>query len=979
MTIVDSKLTHNKKYMVPALDFTPVDVSGLGLTAEPGATFSLLPSAQVDTRLLTDLDICSKVTDDGTATFNLTPTVEGDTMTFNLTPVVPQNLTPVVRQQQPSTPAQYPSSQLELNFTRELDSGGVDPQHVIAFSPPLNISSSGSLTPDFTGLLPPPPPQGMKTGTSASKPLAQPGQERPASYPPNTTSQFSPTSLGSTVFSPTTLATAPPAFLEPFFGKPASQPLNLSPPPTSQLSLLLQSPRHSPPQYAPPPPPYKSPTYPPSGLLLGTQPFSSDVLRIAPSVTLTKKPRSSTDARSTPATSQPSVSPVYSQKMPTSQILLHSAPPPQPGALSKPAHPSTSPSSSIQMISSVSPAPHQSPSSKSSSSQIAALQNPHSMAITGVQQLLAMSHAPVMGPIQTSPRPSKSQVSPKASPQKHQRSPSHQKPSTSPVASSHLSPSSQFLGQKSPPFTQVNSGVGYHSDPSLKVPSFTLEDLKDLPGVNLKKNTVDLNTYVTAVARNMHPNFANVDSYAERCLACIVRKIRSNLPTLKALEMITRSSRMSITDPGCILVPRMKDGRITIARPGGGAGGTKKIHPHLALVQIFKNPSVTNHNLLMNTDACSSPFQGEGDLVCISPLHYFVEEKRSKPPVVVKKRIQPSDSFDIQGSNMGEPVIAPVQSHYQPVPPVAKQTLSSDDGADLLSDESDDDTDWVEKWNTESVAPASSGINEFKEEEILRQIQLLCLKTDAGGGREYIKADDSIVREMNVKEDLMMLLKGKYNLEGLKDAVRPKKTPVAKSSAPAAKAKRPYNRKVVAKSVKKKNPMEAWVSEPLGGGQIKSSEQHSTVKPIATPEAVPVKTDEDETVIQSLLDDIKGSFEDQFEMDLDPFGNTVGPSFASQDFGMTSSFNLGNFDEDSFSSSGPSSREMFQQSVQSQQSGGVASVSSDAMFSGVGGMVEDPATEPVWSSTDQDFGQQEYLSGGDSMSQDQFLKMFDDN
>ena len=600
------------------------------------------------------------------------------------------------------------------------------------------------------------------------------------------------------------------------------------------------------------------------------------------------------------------------------------------------------------------------------------------MAITGVQQLLAMSHAPVMGPIQTSPRPSKSQVSPKASPQIHHRSPSHQKPSTSPVAPTHPSPS-QFLGQKSPPFTQVNSGAGYQTDPSLKVPNYTLEDLKDLPGVNLKKNTVDLNTYVTAVARNMHPNFANVDSYAERCLACIVRKIRSNLPTLKALEMITKSSRVPTTDPGCILVPRMKDGRITIARPGGGAGGTKKIHPHLALVQIFKNPSVTNHNLLMNTDACSSPFQGEGDLVCISPLHYFVEEKRSKPPVVVKKRIQPPDSFDTQGS-VREPAAAHVQSHYQQRPasvPVAKPSLGSDDDGDLLS-ESDDDTDWVDKWNTESVAPASSGINEFKEEEILKQIQLLCLKTDAGGGSEYIKADDSIVREMNVKEDLMMLLKGKYNLEGLKDAVRPKKIAPTKPAAPVLKAKRPYNRKVVVKSAKKKNPMEAWVSEPKAAGQSKPSEQ-PTVKPLPTPEAAPAKTDEDETVIQSLLDDIKGSFEDQFEMDLDPFGNTVGPSFASQDFGMTSSFNLGNFDEDSFGSTGPPSREMFQQSGQSQQSGGVASVSSDAMFSGVGGMVEDRVTEPVWSSTDQDFGQQEYLSGGDSMSQDQFLKMFDDN
>merc|ERR1712203_1292450 len=107
------------------------------------------------------------------------------------------------------------------------------------------------------------------------------------------------------------------------------------------------------------------------------------------------------------------------------------------------------------------------------------------------------------------------------------------------------------------------------------------------------------------------------------------------------------------------------------------------------------------------------------------------------------------------------------------------------------------------------------------------------------------------------------------------------------------------------------NPMEAWVSEPLAGDQSKSSEP-PTARSLPTPEAVPVKTNEDETVIQSLLDDIKGSFEDQFEMDLDPF--------ASQDFGMTSAFNLGNFDEDSFNSTRPPSREIFQQSGPSRAS-----------------------------------------------------------
>ena len=68
-----------------------------------------------------------------------------------------------------------------------------------------------------------------------------------------------------------------------------------------------------------------------------------------------------------------------------------------------------------------------------------------------------------------------------------------------------------------------------------KLPSYSLEELKDLPGANLKKSTVDLTTYISAMAQNKHPNFENVDSFAERCLACIVRKIKSNLPTLKAL------------------------------------------------------------------------------------------------------------------------------------------------------------------------------------------------------------------------------------------------------------------------------------------------------------------------------------------------------------------------------------------------------------------------------------------------------------
>ena len=114
-----------------------------------------------------------------------------------------------------------------------------------------------------------------------------------------------------------------------------------------------------------------------------------------------------------------------------------------------------------------------------------------------------------------------------------------------------------------------------------------------------------------------------------------MRKIRSNLPALAALEATSRCGRGSTQDPGCVLIPRMKDGRITIARPGGPAGGTRKIHPHLALVQIFKDPAAVNHNHLVAGSQCTAPFfarpeqAGEpaGEMVCISPMHYSMDTR----------------------------------------------------------------------------------------------------------------------------------------------------------------------------------------------------------------------------------------------------------------------------------------------------------------------------------------------------------------
>jgi hypothetical protein len=161
--------------------------------------------------------------------------------------------------------------------------------------------------------------------------------------------------------------------------------------------------------------------------------------------------------------------------------------------------------------------------------------------------------------------------------------------------------------------------------------------------------------YVNSLVPFKHPQFANSDGFVERCLACIVRKIRSNLPTLSTLLRVVRH-RPGDPDPGCVLVPRTKDSRITVSRPAAAAGGVatasspggaapqqsgggKKIHPHLALVQIFRHPTAQNPGQLLPSPLCASPYAAsqcaagdEGGLLCISPLHYVLGDNPSRSP-----------------------------------------------------------------------------------------------------------------------------------------------------------------------------------------------------------------------------------------------------------------------------------------------------------------------------------------------------------
>lgn len=521
---------------------------------------------------------------------------------------------------------------------------------------------------------------------------------------------------------------------------------------------------------------------------------------------------------------------------------------------------------------------------------------------------------------------------------------------------------------------------------------------------------MDLNTYVNTVVQNRHPHFANIDGFAERCLACIVRKIRSNLPTLKALEAISLCGRGSQTDPGCVLIPRMKDGRITIARPGGGAGGTKKIHPHLALVQIFKNPSVVNHNSLVSSPHCAAPFiakgEGEGEMVCISPLHYHVDTQKVKSPSTPKKKPPVNSQTPTHQLNSANVLLnhiramdqqkmdslAPIDTQQeiakllgtskmegdltesmhvgmkQIVSP-KKQTVASKEAkrsvqeigsdSDFLSD-SEDEIDWVKKWEEERIQPTVAGVQEFNEDELVKEVEVLAIKKGELGKEELVPAEKQLVDRLKVMEGFMDLVNGKYDMEPLKTLQKPK--PKKSESKKQLKLDKqvPTVRKKPGPKPKKKIG-EAWISDPskvkLSSGEKQKHQEHkfedpgaaaylarTSVQHVVKEEPVQHKEEEkDEAVIQNLLEDIKGSFESQFEMDLETFGRHEEPSFSNQDFAMTNAFNLSSLDElskDSFVG-------------QPVLTSGVTSGSSDAMFGGVGAGLELPGLVASWEDKEE--------------------------
>merc|ERR1719508_493265 len=230
----------------------------------------------------------------------------------------------------------------------------------------------------------------------------------------------------------------------------------------------------------------------------------------------------------------------------------------------------------------------------------------------------------------------------------------------------------------------------------------------------------------------------------------------------------------------------------------------------------------------------------------------------------------------------------------------------------------------------------------------------MTIKKGELGKEEVVAAEKQLVERLKLLDGFRDLVSGKYDLDPLKalQKPKPKKSEAKNKKIPKVEKQVPTVRKKPGPKPKKKIG-EAWISDPNKGKSITGEKQkHPELKTevagaatiLASTSTQHVEEEKDEAVIQNLLEDIKGSFESQFEMDLETFGNHEEQTFSNQDFAMTNAFNLSTLDElskDSFVG-------------QSALASGVTSGSSDAMFGGAGAGLELPGLVASWQEKDEE-------------------------
>ena len=386
--------------------------------------------------------------------------------------------------------------------------------------------------------------------------------------------------------------------------------------------------------------------------------------------------------------------------------------------------------------------------------------------------------------------------------------------------------------------------------------------------------------YVHHLLEQKNEAFTDVE-FAERALSNLARKLASQ--TL-VMEEWTRAIYEKDIYSGCVCVPRPKDGRMTITKATGSAG-CKKVFPQILVCQLFRFPNIVFHHDIKSSAFCQHPgvikppqadkankddsIDETKEVICVNPYHYdltpeaearFKKQLLGKNVKAVKKTVDLDSSFNSEDSDDEE----------------------SDD--EILNYE-DDGVDYAKLWDESAIKPKSSEIQEITMESLLKEIQFFTLNKEL---KTFSPAQAEYLEKLGVFKELENVLKSGDYKKMLKVE---EKLPIVKPKTPLKKVSpKPIKKKVI--QFPKTQIFESEVTE------IIQTDKDLMPPPAKLQDHKPHEEDED-NAIQNLLDDIRGSFERQFDDEFNDLTETnAGDSTpAPNDSGQvstTGSFGSGN-------------------------------------------------------------------------------------
>lgn len=362
-----------------------------------------------------------------------------------------------------------------------------------------------------------------------------------------------------------------------------------------------------------------------------------------------------------------------------------------------------------------------------------------------------------------------------------------------------------------------------------------------------------IKNYVLQLLESRKDGFPDRD-FAERALSNLARKLSSQ-PLMMAEWLKAIQTGDSNTD--CVKVTRPKDGRMTVSKAPGNSG-CKKVFPQILVCQVFRWPHIVFHHDIKSTEGCGTPASikpagaalattsggasateqvpvDDSDVViCVNPYHYAITPEAE---VRFKKQARSNPG---SGSGKSSSLITSASSSLT-AEDSCQSILTNEDENENSSESDDDDdedilefddegVDYIKMWEDNKGDQNNSAlVQDMTEDKLLEEMKFFTLNSRK---KDFEPAEKQVLEHVYA-EIKKVILSGDY-------------------------LKRIVSKDQDKNEVEtKKDVVEVIETSPTN---FASRISDKTLGSVVVETGV-----EDDSAIQDLLDDIRGSFERQFD------------------------------------------------------------------------------------------------------------------